>query len=102
MRTLVALPALLLALVLAVATPLWAQEDPPEPADPVAAGPDTVEAPAGGLVFVPDDRLAIQAQEVVLGRSAVRVTYVVRNAAAELITRIVTWPLPEIDMSGIG
>lgn len=102
MRTLVALPALLLALALVEAPPLRAQGDPPEPADAVAAAADTVEVPAGGLVFVPDDRLAIQAQEVVLGRSAVRVTYVVRNAAEEPITRIVTWPLPEIDMSAIG
>jgi hypothetical protein len=102
MRTLLALPALTLALLFAQASPPRAQSQNQEQADAPAAAPDTVELPAGGLVFVPDDRIAVEAQEVVLGRSGVRTTYVVRNTSTEAFSRIVTWPLPEIDMNALG
>lgn len=102
MRILVALPALMLALLVAQASPLRAQSQQQAPTEPLAAIPDTVELPAGGLFFVPDDRIAVEAQEVVLGRTVVRTTYVVRNPSADAISRIVSWPLPEIDMNVVG
>ena len=67
-----------------------------------APAAETIELPAGGLLFVPDDRIAIESQEVVLSRSGVRTTYVLRNATPDPISRVVSWRLPEIDMNVIG
>lgn len=108
MRSCLALPALLLAAVLVAAAPAGGQVPQPQPgpralaADPLASVPETIELAAGGLVLVPDERLAVEAEEIVLGRAAVRATLVVRNTSAEPLTRYVSWLLPDIDMSVIG
>lgn len=69
---------------------------------PGGVAADTVELPAGDLVFVPDDRIVVEAQEIVLGRDAVRATYAVRNRSPEPLTRMMAWPLPEIDTNTLG
>ncbi len=66
---------------------------------PACASDGTVELPAGDLVFVPDDRIVVEAQEIILGRDVVKTTYAVRNRSTEPLTRVVAWPLPEIDMN---
>ncbi|MGE3919269.1 MAG: DUF4424 family protein, partial [Hyphomicrobiaceae bacterium] len=73
----------------------------PAAAEPEASA-DTLELPAGGLVLIPDERIAVEAEEVVLSRSLVRVTYAVRSRSEAPLARIVSWPLPEIDANAIG
>ena len=108
MRSCLALPALLLAVVIAGTAPARGQAPQPQPgpralaADPLASVPETIELAAGGPVLVPDERLAVEAEEIVLARAAVRTTLVVRNTSAEPLTRYVSWPLPDIDMSAVG
>ena len=108
MRHRIALPALLIALLLATSMPSLAQAPPAQgeargAADErLAAGPETIELAAGGPVLVPDERIAIDAEEIVLGRAAVRTTMVVRNTSAEPLVRHISWLLPEIDMSSVG
>jgi hypothetical protein len=63
---------------------------------------DRLELPAGGLVLVPDDRLPVESEEIVLARDRVRITYTIRNHAEDPLTRVVAWPLPEIDMNAIA
>lgn len=63
---------------------------------------DTIELPAGGLLFVPDERIVVEAQEIVLARDAVKSTYALRNRSTEPLTRMLAWPLPEIDMNVLG
>jgi hypothetical protein len=63
---------------------------------------DTYELPAGGLLFVPDERTTIEAQEVVIDRQSVRATYAVRNRTPDIVSRIVSFVLPEIDMNVLG
>lgn len=69
---------------------------------PARAGDDTVELPAGGLLIVPDDRIVVEALEVVLGRGSVKVTYAMRNTASEPVAQLVAWPFPEIDAGALG
>ena len=108
MRSCLALPALLLAVVIAGTAPARGQAPQPQPGpralatDPLASVPETIELAAGGPVLVPDERLAVEAEEIVLARAAVRTTLVVRNTSAEPLTRYVSWPLPDIDMSAVG
>jgi hypothetical protein len=66
------------------------------------AADNTVAIPAGGLLLVHDDRIVIEAQELIIGRASIRATYAVRNRSAEPISRIVSWPLPDIDKNAIG
>ena len=77
--------ALLMACTLA---PSRAEERDAAASGSAPAG-ETIELPAGGLLFVPDDRITVESQEVVLSRAAVRTTYVLRNATPDPITRIV-------------
>lgn len=68
----------------------------------LATASDTLELPAGGLVFVPHEQVAVEAEEIVLARDSVRTTYAVRNRGTDPITLALAWPLPEIDMNAIG
>ncbi|MEZ5856345.1 MAG: DUF4424 family protein [Hyphomicrobiaceae bacterium] len=58
--------------------------------------------PAGGLLLIADERLVVEAQEVILGRESVKATYAVRNTSSEAVVRIVSWRLPEIDANALG
>jgi hypothetical protein len=69
---------------------------------PAHAGDNTQGLPAGGLLFVPDDRIVVEAQEIVLGRASIRVTYAVRNKADVPLMRAVAFPMPTIDMEVLG
>lgn len=100
MRTSVALPALMVALLVAQGALPSARSQDARASNSAAS--ETIELPAGGLVFVPDERIVVEAQDVVLGRSGVGTTYIVKNASPDVISRIVSWPLPEIDMNSIG
>lgn len=71
-------------------------------ATPACASGGTVELPAGDLAFVPEGRIVIEAQEIVLSRDVVKATYAVRNRSPEPLTRMMAWPLPEIDMNVLG
>ncbi|MDX2158301.1 MAG: DUF4424 family protein [Hyphomicrobiaceae bacterium] len=69
---------------------------------PATAADDTIEAPAGGLLFIPDERTVVEAQDVVIGRGSVKATYAVRNTSSDPIVRVVSFALPEIDMNIVG
>ncbi len=67
-----------------------------------AGASKTILLPAGGLLLIGDDRLVVEAQEVILGRQAIRATYAVRNTSSEVLSRIISWPMQEIDANSIG
>ncbi|MBS0241989.1 MAG: DUF4424 family protein [Proteobacteria bacterium] len=65
-------------------------------------GSESTEIAGSGLVFVADERIAIEALDVALSRASVRATYLLRNTSTETLARVVTWPLPELDGASIG
>jgi hypothetical protein len=67
-----------------------------------ASSGDRLELAAGGLALIPDERLSVESEEIALAQSRTRITYTIRNRADNRLTRIIAWPLPEIDMNAIG
>jgi len=63
---------------------------------------DRLELAAGGLVLIPDERLSVESEEIVLAQGRTRIAYTIRNRTESRFTRIIAWPLPEIDMNAIG
>lgn len=101
MRSRVVRTAVLLGLLVAAGSIALAQSPPP-PQEPAATSPETIELPAGGVVLVPDERLAVDSEDIQLGRAGVRNTLVVRNTSSEAFSRIISWAMPEIDKNSIG
>lgn len=63
-----------------------------------AQSPDaTREAPAGGLIFVNDPVLSVEAAELTVSVDEIRASYVVRNSFGQPRTSMVAFPLPDID-----
>ena len=63
---------------------------------------DRLELAAGGLALIPDERLPVEREEIVLAQRRIHITYTIRNHAKDRLTRVIAWPLPEIDMNAIG
>ncbi|MFV0299208.1 MAG: DUF4424 family protein, partial [Hyphomicrobiaceae bacterium] len=86
------MPAALLLLALAMMA-----------ASPTArAGETAALIPSSGVLFPSDEGLSIVSEDITLSTEATKITYVVRNTSAKPITKVLSWPLPDIDPSAFG
>ena len=60
------------------------------------------EIPTGGLMLVANGTVQPEQVDVTIAPDRIRVVYVLRNVGDQPETRLVTFPLPDLDMTSIG
>ena len=65
---------------------------------PVFAAEPTMELPAGGLIYVTQQTLVTDTEDIVIAAGQVRATYVVRNGGDAPHTGLIAFALPDVDM----
>jgi Domain of unknown function (DUF4424) len=66
---------------------------------PALANDSTAELATGGLIFVHNDNVEMRAEDLFISARAVRVRYRFFNKAADDVTVLVAFPLPEVRIS---
>lgn len=68
-------------------------------AAPLSANDSTAELTAGGLVLRQSDTIDMRAEDLYISAEQVRVRYTFHNTAAEDVTTIVAFPLPDLELN---
>src|SRR5690606_19005242 len=69
------------------------------PAAPALANDSTAELAAGGLVYVLNENIEMQSEDLAISMEEVRVRYTFENHADHDITTLVAFPMPDIQGS---
>lgn len=66
------------------------------PACAALANDSTAELRAGGLIFVPNDAIAMRSEDLFISPAEVKVHYVFENTSDKDVTVLVAFPMPEL------